>query len=1182
MARIQATTGLVSGIPIDQTVTELMSIANQPVTALQNQDTTLTNEETALDQLSALLLTMQTACESLGQANLFQQTTATSSDSSALGVTVTGSPAVGTYQFTPIQTVQSQQWLGAGMASTTNPLGGGSLSFRYGNSVDQGVSLSVLNGGKGFSPGEIRITDASGASAVVNLSAAQTIDDVINDINNAGTISVTASADGDHLVLTDTSGGSGALKVQEVAGGSTAASLGLTNLNLTTGAGSSILSLSSNTPLSALNDGLGVATNTVLPDISYTLRDGESGTIDLSPLSTGASQAQRETTLGQVLNEITTAINGTSGTPKVSLQIQGNQLVMQDLTTQVGNHQFSLQAINGSGALAGLGLTGAAVGNTITGSPILGGLKTVLLADLNGGQGLGTLGQLSLTDAAGHSVTVDLSGQTTLQGVMDSINTAAASATTPVDIVASVNSAGDGIQLTDTSGNTQGSLTAADTQDGTGTASKLGIAGSSDTGVIQGSDLDLAAISGSTTLASLNGGAGVAQGTLFITDSAGNTATLDLRNQNIQTVEDVVDAINQLKDCDVHAQIDPDGNGIEILDRAHGGGTLAVTEGNSTTAKDLHLLGAASTQTINGTPTQVLDGSMTTTIQTDQGVGTLGQLALTDAAGHSVTVNLAGLETVQDVIDAINTSAAAAGVDITASVNSAGDGLELTDTSGGTQGSLTAANTQDGTNTATKLGIAGSTSTGVIQGSDLHLAAISDSTTLASLNGGAGVAQGTLTITDSAGTSDTLNLATSNIQTVGDLINAINSLKCNVHAEIDPEGYGIAIQDQAHGTGLLTVTEGNSTTAQDLHLLTPASTQTVDGTPTQVVDGSMITTVSLNTTDSLSDLVTAINNSGAGVTASILSDGSSTPYHLVITANQAGSAARMVLSTSGLGFSIRQTAAPQNALLQMGSSGLLISSPTNNFSSALPGATLQVQQGTGQPVTVNVTTSDANLASALQTLVTDYNQFQQQWTTATQYTSSTNTEAVLTNDYAANQVNSQLTSLLSGQFSGVGSLQSLAALGVTFNNDGTLTFDQSTLDAAFAANPSAVQQFFITKTYGFADQINNLITQLGGKTNSLISNEVQGLSQTVTQNQQQITEMQAHLANEENQLYSQFDAMETAIAQMRSDLNVVEDIAYISSSGTSSSSSSSSSSSNSGNLLTSGLSSMGSSSTTGS
>ena len=87
-----------------------------------------------------------------------------------------------------------------------------------------------INGGQGFTPGEIRITDRSGASAVINLSQAQNIDDVVQAINSAGTIGVTASTDDGHIVLTDNTGGTtpSDSQVQEVNGGTTAASLGLT------------------------------------------------------------------------------------------------------------------------------------------------------------------------------------------------------------------------------------------------------------------------------------------------------------------------------------------------------------------------------------------------------------------------------------------------------------------------------------------------------------------------------------------------------------------------------------------------------------------------------------------------------------------------------------------------------------------------------------------------------------------------------------------------------------------------------------------------------------------------------------------------------------------------------------------------------------------------------------------
>ena len=67
-----------------------MAINSQPVTALTNTDTTLTNQETAVSQLSALLLSVQDVTQTLGKASTYGSQTATSSDTGALAATVTG------------------------------------------------------------------------------------------------------------------------------------------------------------------------------------------------------------------------------------------------------------------------------------------------------------------------------------------------------------------------------------------------------------------------------------------------------------------------------------------------------------------------------------------------------------------------------------------------------------------------------------------------------------------------------------------------------------------------------------------------------------------------------------------------------------------------------------------------------------------------------------------------------------------------------------------------------------------------------------------------------------------------------------------------------------------------------------------------------------------------------------
>ena len=935
MGTITASTGLNSGIDIAGTVSKLMAISSAPRDALTSQNTDLTNQQTAVSTLSALLLSVQYITTNLGKSAVYSSSNATSSNSSALAATVTGTPAAGTYQYTPLQTAQSQQFLGSGYQSATSALGGGTLTFRYGNTVDQGVSLSNLNGGKGITPGKIRITDRSGASAQINLTDAQNINDVIQAINSAGTINVTATAVDGHIQLTDNTGQSVSdLKVQEVGNGSTAASLGLAGIDVagTTASGQNVYTLSNNIQLSALNDGMGVRTNTALPDITYTLHDGTSGTIDLSPILPNSSTVQKESTLGDIANEISSQTNG-----KLQLSISGDgqSLVLTD-TTAAANPGGTLTVGNDAGSTAasdlGLVVTGAS-GASVTGSRILGGLKTVLLSDLNGGQGLGSLGYLKLTDRNGNGINVNLSGS--------------------------------------------------------------------------------------------------------------------------ETLEDVVDKIN--------GQI----------------------------------------QTANAQP-------------------------------------------------------GAQAVGITAEVNQAGDGIQLVDTTGAANGSLTAANSDsandggsDGTNSAVKLGLAtaagpGSSTTGTLNGGDLHLRTISRNTQLSALNGGDGVGTGTFSITDSTGVKTTINV-TSQMQTVGDVIDAINRNTTGVHADVNATGDGILLTDTANGGGTLSVAEGSSTTAHDLNLLATATTSG----GSQTIDGSTTRTITLAAGDTLTDLENKINALGQGLSASILTDGSSTPYRLTLTGSQTGTAGQMVVDTSQIaGMSLGQLSAAQNALLAVGtgsgsSGGLVVSSSTNNFTGVLPGVSLQVNSATGQPVSVSIGTDDSQVAANLQALVANYNQFRSTLTTDTSYDTTSNTGAVLSGNTAAEQIDTAMAQLVAGTFSSSGKLNSLAAVGVTVLGDGTLSFDQSVLDSAWAADPTSVQQLFTTKTTGVSDQFTNMINSLAGDPTSLLAESINGLQTQIADNQSQIDLMNQRLTDEQNRLYTAYYNMDLAVGKFKNLGNVISNLSPI-------------------------------------
>jgi flagellar hook-associated protein 2 len=599
MGRIQASTGLATGIDIQGTVQKLMQIESIPHDALVTRQTAVQTQQTAITDLTAMGVGVQLAVQALKKPNLFNSTSINSSNPNVLTASTSSSVAPGQYQFIPAQLAQASNVVSSGLASSDSLLGTGSLTFRFGGQLDTPMLLSELNGGAGVGRGQIKITDRSGATGVVDLRFAQTIDDVVNAINNSSNVSVSASVDGDHLVLTDRSGGSGNLRVQEVGSGTTAADLGLSGINTASdqASGQNVVRLFSGLQLNTLRDGNGLSLRPGVPELSVTFHDGSTQQIDLDP--TGFAEPK---TLGDILNRL----NSVAPTKlKAQISADGKRIELTDLTSGGGN--FTVADSAGGSVATELGLAGTTSGTTLSGTRIVSGLATTLLSSLNGGAGLGTLGTINLTDRSGATASVNLAGAETLDDVIDRINQAG------LGITASYNQADNGIALTDTTGATTSNLIVAD-GDATNSASKLHITTNAAATSVDSGNLARQTVSRATLLSSYNGGQGVGTGTFQITNSLGATGTINLNTLKPTTIGDVIDAINNLG-LHVTAQINDTGDGIKLTDSAGGSGTLSVADqGTGKSAANLHLTGTATGTTLDGSTTIKIDVTNTDTL----------------------------------------------------------------------------------------------------------------------------------------------------------------------------------------------------------------------------------------------------------------------------------------------------------------------------------------------------------------------------------------------------------------------------------------------------------------------------------------------------------------------------------------------------------------------------------------
>lgn len=632
MGRITSGVGLISGLNITDIVDQLIAVASKPRDTLTARTKDLQSQQAAIGTLSAKLLSVQFEMGKLAGKSLYAAKQATSSDTTVLTATVSNSNTAvnSTYSFTPVRTAAAQQLVSQRFSSKDATLSAQSLSFRTGGFVNKGISLDELNGGLGVRLGEIRITDKAGDDAVIDLRFITSVEDVLTAINSNTEINVTATVEGDSLRLTDNTGQSGTLAVQEVNNGSTAADLGLLGISAsggtTSAVGADIFTLHAGTKLTSLNDGNGVyITNgtAAVDDLIFDFAD-ESG-----PIGLDLSGAE---TLGDVVDRI----NGSAalaGKVTAAIAPDGNRLLLTDLTTGAG----SLSVANGvlSTAADDLGLSVAAVSGTITGERLTSGLRDTLLSSLNGGAGIETFGNLDITNRAGVSTTVDLTGVETLSELVNAINTQA------TGVTAAINTNRSGIVLTDTSGGSANNFIVA-SAGGSTIAEDLGIATNAATTQVGSGSLNRQTMSKATLLSSIKGGQGITTlGDLVITDSTGAKRTIDLdtKDNNAKTVGDVIERINSAA-IGVEARVNDSGDGIVLIDTAGGGGKITVANASGTVATDLNILGTSTTVDIEGTPTQVIDGTTIKKLEIEEGDTLTTLVSKINALNGGVTASI--------------------------------------------------------------------------------------------------------------------------------------------------------------------------------------------------------------------------------------------------------------------------------------------------------------------------------------------------------------------------------------------------------------------------------------------------------------------------------------------------------------------------------------------------------------
>ncbi|MAE60560.1 MAG: hypothetical protein CMJ49_04285 [Planctomycetaceae bacterium] len=713
MGTITSGVGLISGIDTAGLIDQLMAIEARPRTLVEQRVADLTTQKTAFLDINARLLALKISASAFADDDVFATKTATSSDSSAISATATNSAVPGTYNIAVSRLVANQQLITEGFADTdTTAIGAGTLTFEsHLARLDRKVDLLQLNGEQGVDRGSIRITDRSGVSATIDLTRTITLDEVIDAINTNSTINVTASIDGDQLKITDNTGQSASnLIIVNTGATQTATDLGiLGNVAANEISGTQINTITSTSRLAALNDGLGVRILDSLPDLTITDHTAATFDVDLAG----------STTVGDVIDAINAA-STTAGSNVVAAIGDDNVSIKLTDSTPFGGTELKVDAANGSNAATDLGFNLSDINQdgTLEGDRLLASMGSVLLKNLNGGQGVSSVFSLSpsvLTDGTLLSELFDGAGLTTSgSAAVDvrllerdgspQINVDLDTATTVGDLRTIFSTAtGGGITLS-----IVGRALQADDNtlppplrdiginnlNGSLAMTELGLEINAPVYTVLGTDT-FPLRSEITTPATFG------PGQIDITNRAGTQTEIDL--STARSVSDILDTINNAG-AGVTASLNSAGNGFLITDTSGGTGDLIIADVQGDLATTLGFAGTHSASSVNGGSAQMqYIGENTLLADLNAGAGiSAGKFQITDSTGDSSEVDLTqGDEiTIADVIAEINSRPIA----VTASINATGDGILLTDSGNKTSNMRV---TEVGGTTAADLGILG-------------------------------------------------------------------------------------------------------------------------------------------------------------------------------------------------------------------------------------------------------------------------------------------------------------------------------------------------------------------------------------------------------------------------------------------------------------------------------------------
>jgi flagellar hook-associated protein 2 len=312
--------------------------------------------------------------------------------------------------------------------------------------------------------------------------------------------------------------------------------------------------------------------------------------------------------------------------------------------------------------------------------------------------------------------------------------------------------------------------------------------------------------------------------------------------------------------------------------------------------------------------------------------------------------------------------------------------------------------------------------------------------------------------------------------------------------------------------------------------------------------------------DSLVSIASKINDAGAGVTATVITD--TTGQRLSIKSNTTGEASGFRLQVAdadttntdnaglsrlafdpaagAFGMATTSTTTQQAKDAMATLNGVPVKSSTNTFTGLVPGLNFQVAQVTTAPVEVKVSQDTVTIKKSITDFVDAFNKLNSSLTDATKYDSAAKTGAVLQGDSTTVGLQNALRSLVGTVTSG-GTYTRLSDIGITMQRDGSLSVGTK-LDTALQ-NPDAVKALFtkssaVPSDAGFGVKLKTFTSGLLSVTGTM-SNKTAALQKNIDSNDAEQQKVNDRATATETRLKAQYSALDGKMASLTALSNYV-------------------------------------------